>query len=142
MAARIDHLVVAARSLREGVRWCESTFGIAAGPGGAHPLMGTHNRLLKIATLEFPRAYFEIIAVDTHAKPTRPPGTHRWFDLDDAMLQAALARRGPRLVHFVAEVPDVDAAVQALAAAASIAAGARSLARHAGRPARLADHRP
>ena len=117
MAASIDHLVVAARSLQEGVNWCESTFGVAAGPGGAHPLMGTHNRLLKVATLEFPRTYVEIIAVDTHAKPTRPPGTHRWFDLDDAMLQADLARHGPRLVHFVVQVPDVDAAVKALAAA-------------------------
>ena len=115
MQARIDHLVIAAASLEEGVRWCEATFGIAPGPGGAHPLMGTHNRLMKVATLEFPRAYFEIIAIDPKARPTRPAGTHRWFDLDDAALQAGLASSGPRLVHFVAEVPDATAAVQALA---------------------------
>lgn len=116
MGASIDHLVVAASSLAEGVHWCESTFGVAPGPGGAHALMGTHNRLLKVATPEFPHAYFEIIAVNAQAKPTRPPGTHRWFDLDDATLQADLARNGPRLVHFVAQVPDADAAVKALAA--------------------------
>lgn len=115
MSARIDHLVIAARSLDEGVRWCEATFGIAPGPGGVHPLMGTHNRLMKIATEDFPRAYLEIIAIDPQQKPTRPAAMHRWFDLDDAVLQAKLARYGPRLVHFVAEVPDAGAALQALA---------------------------
>lgn len=115
MDARVDHLVIAARTLDEGVQWCEATFGIAPGPGGAHPLMGTHNRLMKIATTAFPRAYFEIIAIDPKATPTRPAGTHRWFDLDDAELQTELARGGPRLVHFVASVPDAGAAVQALA---------------------------
>lgn len=115
MSARIDHLVIAARSLDDGVAWCEATFGVAPGPGGVHPQMGTHNRLVKIATKAFPRAYLEIIAIDPQQKPTRPATFHRWFDLDDAELQATLARRGPRLVHFVVEVPDADAAVQALA---------------------------
>jgi hypothetical protein len=116
MNACIDHLVIAARSLDEGVQWCEATFGVAPGPGGAHPLMGTHNRLMKIAAPGFPRAYFEIIAIDPKARPQRPAGTHRWFDLDDGLLQAELARRGPRLAHVVASVPDAHAAVQALAA--------------------------
>ena len=114
MSARVDHLVIAARSLDEGVRWCEATFGVEPGPGGAHPLMATHNRLMKIATAAFPRTYLEIIAIDPKARPTRPGGARRWFDLDDAVLQAALARRGPRLVHFVAEVPDAVASVEAL----------------------------
>ena len=114
-AARIDHLVIAARSLDEGAQWCESTFGLLPGPGGVHPLMGTHNRLLKIASARFPRAYLEIIAIDPRQKPARPAAFHRWFDLDDPVLQATLARRGPQLVHVVAEVPDATAAVQALA---------------------------
>lgn len=114
MRARIDHLVIAARSLDEGVRWCEASFGVTPGPGGAHPLMGTHNRLMKVETAAFPHAYFEIIAIDPRAAPRRAAATRRWFDLDDAVLQAALARDGPRLVHFVAEVADASAAVQAL----------------------------
>ncbi len=116
-AARIDHLVIAASSLDEGVRWCQSTFGVAPGPGGTHPLMGTHNRLMKIASGGFPRCYFEIIAIDPQATPSRAAGSRRWFDLDDAALQAELARDGPRLVHFVAQVPDAAAAVKTLAAA-------------------------
>jgi hypothetical protein len=115
MPARIDHLVIAARSLEEGVQWCEASFGVVPGPGGTHPLMGTHNRLLKIASADFPRAYLEVIAIEPGRKPARPAAFHRWFDLDDPVLQAALARRGPRLVHFVAEVPDARAALQALA---------------------------
>ncbi len=115
MHARVDHLVIAARTLAEGVAWCEATLGVTPGPGGAHPLMGTHNRLLNIASEAFPQAYLEIIAIDPAATPTRAAGLHRWFDLDDAALQAGLANDGPRLVHFVARVPDAAAALHALA---------------------------
>ncbi len=114
MHARLDHLVIAAASLAEGVAWCEATLGVAPGPGGSHPLMGTHNRLLHIASDAFPSAYAEIIAVEPGRQPSRP-GTHRWFDLDDATLQAGLAQHGPRLIHCVARVPDASAASQALA---------------------------
>lgn len=116
--AQLDHLVVAARSLDEGVRWCEATLGVTPGPGGAHPLMGTHNRLLNIASAAFPGAYLEIIAIDPSKRPTRAAGLHRWFDLDDAALRAALAQDGPQLVHFVARVADVKRTLHALAAGA------------------------
>jgi hypothetical protein len=111
----VDHLVVMAASLGEGVAWCEARLGVTPGPGGAHPLMGTHNRLLRIGTPRFPRAYLEIVAIDPGATPTRPPPLRRWFDMDDDALRATLAS-GPRLGHFVASVPDVQAAVAALAA--------------------------
>ena len=114
MHAEVDHLVIAARSLAEGVAWCEATLGITPGPGGTHPLMGTHNRLLNVASEAYPKAYAEIIAIEPGKTPSRPK-TRRWFDLDDAALQAALAQHGPRLIHFVARVPDAHAAVQALA---------------------------
>jgi hypothetical protein len=73
--------------------------------------MGTHNRLLRIATVDYPRAYFEIIAVQPGRVPQR---AHRWFDLDDETVRDTLARSGPRLLHFVANVPDVRQAVGAL----------------------------
>jgi hypothetical protein len=114
MAARIDHLVVAAANLEEGAAWCEATLGVVPLAGGEHPLMGTHNRLLRIATVDYPRAYFEIIAVQPGRQPQR---AHRWFDLDQEALRDAVRREGPRLVHFVANVPDVRQAVEALKAA-------------------------
>jgi len=101
----LDHLVVAARSLDEGEAWCRRTLGVAPAPGGRHPMMGTHNRLLAIGTPHFPRSYLEIIAID----PLAPAPAHRrWFDLDDAGLQAQLAD-GPRLVHWVVRCDDIDA---------------------------------
>ena len=114
MHAEVDHLVIAATSLDEGVAWCEATLGVTPGPGGAHPLMGTHNRLLNVAGDAFPRAYAEIIAIEPGKQPSRP-GTRRWFDLDDTALQAGLAQHCPRLIHFVARVPDAAAATRALA---------------------------
>lgn len=109
---RVDHVVVAAATLAEGAAWCEATLGVAPGPGGAHPLFGTHNRLLKIATAAHPQAYLEIIAIDPAAPaPARP----RWFGLDDAALRSAL-RSGPRLLHVVVATSDLDADRSALAA--------------------------
>lgn len=74
--------------------------------------MGTHNRLLRIATPAFPQAYLEILAIDPDAPP---PGRKRWFDFDDAALQAAV-QQAPRLVHVVAAVDDIAAASEALQA--------------------------
>lgn len=116
MPAHVDHLVIAAANLEDGVRWCEAALGVTPGPGGAHPLMGTHNRLVSIAGGAFPRCYMEIIAVDPAQRPTRERHKHRWFDLDDSELRHALTQHGPRLIHFVARVPDVHATVHALAA--------------------------
>jgi Glyoxalase-like domain len=104
MSARLDHLIVAADTLAQGVAWCEATFGVTPGPGGRHALMGTHNRLLKISTEAFPDTYLEIISIDPDAPA---PGRPRWFELDRPALQAAL-RGGPRLIHAVARSTMLD----------------------------------
>ena len=109
MKTQIDHLVVMAASLEQGVQWCEDTLGISPGPGGEHEKYGTHNRLFKIATPQFPLAYFEIIAINPAAVIPKRDQVPRWFDMDDAALQKAVAQ-GPRLVHFVSSTEDVKAA--------------------------------
>jgi hypothetical protein len=111
----VDHLVVMAASLAQGVQWCEATLGITPGPGGEHLLMGTHNRLFNIGSPQFPCAYFEIMAINSAAVTTGPTRTRRWFDMDDAALHAQVTQHGPRLVHFVARVTDAAAGVAALA---------------------------
>lgn len=108
----VDHLVVAAHTLDLGVQWCEATLGVTPGPGGEHALMGTHNRVLRIATADYPRAYLEIIAINPAAPP---PGRSRWFDLDDPALQHQV-REQPRLVHFVARTTHAAAGLKALRA--------------------------
>ncbi|MCJ7800675.1 MAG: VOC family protein [Polaromonas sp.] len=115
LTAQLDHLVVAATSLAEGVHWCERVLGVTPGPGGEHALMGTHNRLITLATPAFPRAYLEIIAIHSGAYCARSMGARRWFDLDDRDLQLKLQQRGPQLVHWVARTAQAQAGVRALA---------------------------
>lgn len=104
MSVVLDHLVVVAATLQQGVAWCESTLGVTPGPGGKHVLMGTHNRLLKIATEAYPDAYLEIIAIDPEAPA---PKRVRWFAMDDPVQQASL-QTSPRLVHLVARSTMLD----------------------------------
>lgn len=101
MKTQIDHLVVAAHTLEQGVQWCEATLGITPEAGGEHSQFGTHNKLFKIATPAHPLAYFEIIAINPGAKGPANPHAKRWFDLDSPELRAAVAKE-PRLIHFVA----------------------------------------
>lgn len=111
MNTLLDHLVVIADSLTQGVAWCESTLGVTPGPGGQHPLMGTHNRLLRIDSPGWPRAYLEIIAVERDVQPLRAPPLRRWFDMDDTALLARVRAQGPQLLHWVART---DSLAQAL----------------------------
>ncbi len=115
MKTQIDHLVIVAKTLEHGVQWCEATMGITPGPGGEHAQFGTHNRLFKIATPTHPLAYLEIIAIDAGAARKSGATGKRWFDMDDAALQAAVADQ-PRLVHFVASTNDIQAGRSALRA--------------------------
>jgi hypothetical protein len=113
MKTQIDHVVVVAQSLEQGVQWCEANMGVTPSAGGEHAQYGTHNRLFKIATPSNPFAYFEIIAINPHAKASG--SGKRWFDMDDPPLQAAVAVE-PRLVHIVANTADIHAAREALRA--------------------------
>ena len=121
--AGLDHLVVAARTLDEGVQWCEATLGVKPGPGGEHALFGTHNRLLRLqseaadgqtrAADGEPPPYLEVIAINPAATPARAAPLKRWFDLDDETLQAQLEDNGPQLIHWVARVDRLDAVLAA-----------------------------
>ena len=132
LKTQIDHLVVVAKTLEQGVQWCEATLGITPNPGGEHAQFGTHNRLFKVATPGHPLAYLEIIAIDPGAKQANntpsaskneskntdaknKEAKKRWFDMDDATLQAAVAIE-PRLVHFVAQTDDIQGGRTALKA--------------------------
>ncbi len=108
MTAAFDHLVVGAATLDEAVAWCERTLRRTPDPGGAHPLFGTHNRLLRLDGCE--RAYLELIAVNPAARPTRAAPLKRWFDLDQPAMARRLAAHGPQAIHWVARVADIEAA--------------------------------
>jgi hypothetical protein len=105
VSAEVDHLVVVAATLDDGVRWCEETLGVTPGPGGRHDFMGTHNRLSGLSSPGFPDCYLEIIAIDPQAAA---PARRRWFGLDEPALQASLQAHGPRLIHWVARTTMLD----------------------------------
>jgi Glyoxalase-like domain len=112
MTSQIDHLVVLASTLDEGVAWCEDTLGITPAAGGEHEKYGTHNRLFKIASPKHPLAYFEIIAINPNA-PAPKGSVARWFDMDDKALQKTVDEE-PRLITFVASTDDIKSARHAL----------------------------
>ncbi len=86
MRLALDHIALAAETLEAGVAHAEAALGLPLAGGGAHALMGTHNRLLGLGDL-----YFEVIAID----PTAPKPPHpRWFDLDRF-------RGPPRLTNWI-----------------------------------------
>jgi glyoxalase-like protein len=101
----LDHLTVAALTLEEGVAHVERALGVVIPVGGAHPLMGTHNHLMRLGE----GVFLEVIAPDPAVTPQRP----RWFALDDPAMRASL-RSSPRLIHWVARVPDLGHALGTL----------------------------
>jgi hypothetical protein len=101
--AALDHLIVAAARLADGIDYVARLTGVTPRPGGKHVTMGTHNALLRLGD----RIYLEVLAIDPDAaKPARP----RWFDLDDAGLQAQLSER-PRLIAWAVRTDDIDGAI-------------------------------
>ena len=102
----LDHLVVAAATLAEGVAWVEERLGVTMGPGGKHAAMGTHNRLIALG----PGRFLEVIAIDPEAPP---PGRTRWLTLDAPATRARL-EKGPALIHWVVRTDDIVRAVAAI----------------------------
>jgi hypothetical protein len=103
--ATLDHLVVAAATLADGIEYVAEIAGVTPQPGGKHVAMGTHNALVRLSEGTF----LEIIAIDPEGtKPSRP----RWFDLDNIALQAELTER-PRLIHWVARTTGIERAAAA-----------------------------
>lgn len=105
MKADFDHVVIGAADLAADTARVEARLGASTASGGSHPLMATHNRLMRLGGQG---GYLEVIAVD----PTAPPPSRtRWYTLDDAGTAERLSLR-PRPLCWVASVTDIEIAVQ------------------------------
>jgi hypothetical protein len=92
---QLDHLTLVAPDLAGGADAVSRWLGVPLQPGGEHPRMGTHNRLLRLGEGRF----LEVIARNLAAPaPARP----RWFGLDRLAAGAP-----PRLATWVARTSDL-----------------------------------
>ena len=101
MTSQIDHLVLGAEDLSSATQALESDFGVPFDVGGAHPVMGTHNRLLRLQA-DF---YLEVIA----ANPTGLPQRTRWFSMDDPKTKLRLSQ-GVHPLCWLMQVEDIHEA--------------------------------
>lgn len=97
MMFALDHIAVSTTDLLMGTAEVERRLGVTLAPGGQHPRMGTHNRLLGLGS----DTYLEVIAIDPDATAPDHP---RWFDLDrfEGMT---------RLTNWIVATDDLDAAL-------------------------------
>jgi len=103
MQVTFDHLVIGAETLEQGIAFVKEHLGVEIPRGGSHPLMGTHNCLMKLSDTSF----FEIIAVNPEAEAVSQP---RWFGLDDPWVKKRLAE-SPQLLTWVVNTDDITAAL-------------------------------
>ena len=89
----LDHIVIAAQDLQQGVDYVRAQLGVEIPRGGKHQTMATHNHLMQLGN----DAYLEVIAIDKDGQAPRHP---RWFGLDSARMRAAI-RQQPQLITWV-----------------------------------------
>ena len=97
---KLDHLVVVASTVEQGIDYFSKTFGLNATAGGKHIAMGTYNAVMKLDK----DRYLEIIAIDPDGKT---PDWPRWFNLDSIELQKEIKDK-PRLITWVARTKNFE----------------------------------
>lgn len=98
---KLDHLIVIAPTLAEGVAHVRACLDVDVPFGQRHGYMGTYNHLVQLGDT----VYLEIVALDPDAKG---PGRARWFGLDDQQAVKAAWDAGRRLHGWVARTDTID----------------------------------
>lgn len=100
MINQLDHLTIITPSLELGRQFIQEKLGVEPQIGGEHPLMGTHNLLLKIGN----DLFLEVIAPNPNAPQ---PKRARWFGLD-----SIASSTQPQLCTWVVRTADIRHTLQ------------------------------
>jgi len=101
MKTKIDHIVIGAANLEQGAEYVKDLFGVEMPKGGEHPLMATHNLLMRLGG----DVFIEVISMNPDAPvPARP----RWYGLDDPQIFQSL-KRSPKLLTWVVNSNNISA---------------------------------
>lgn len=104
METKIDHLVIAARTLSQGVNYVKKILGVDMPYGGVHTKMGTHNHLMRLGK----DIFLEIIAINPDIEPPNRP---RWFGLDDPFIRRQIDTQ-PALLTWVVNTQNIQELIQ------------------------------
>ena len=104
MRTRIDHLVIGASSLEQGVAYVRETLGVDMPFGGVHLQMGTHNHLMPLGD----DVFLEIISINPDIDPPNAP---RWFGLDDPFIRRQIEKQ-PIFLTWVVNTQNIIAFIQ------------------------------
>jgi len=101
MNTKLDHIVIGASTLKQGVDYLENLLDVEIPQGGEHPSMGTHNHLMQLGN----ETFLEVIAINPDGPaPQRP----RWYGLDDPFVREKL-KQTPQLLTWVVNTDDICA---------------------------------
>lgn len=97
---KLDHIIIAATTLEEGVIYIKQMLGVDIPIGGRHEIMATHNHVMSLGD----GVYLELIATNTDMTLPKSP---RWFALDDPLVRMDL-QHGPRLLTWAVNSTDLE----------------------------------
>ena len=104
MQTRIDHLVIGADDLAQGIAYVKECLGVDMPYGGLHVKMGTHNHLMQLGD----NVFLEVIAINPG---TEPPENPRWYGLDDPFVRRQIKAQ-PALLTWVVNTKNIDEFLQ------------------------------
>jgi hypothetical protein len=100
-ADALDHVLLGAPTLEEGMAWLEERTGVRAIPGGSHPGLGTWNSLASLG----PARYIEIIAPDPAQRSVDTFYVPGLRDFKEPRIATWAARADDLLSRFTSDLP-------------------------------------
>ena len=101
----MDHLVIGAASLEQGVDYVADLLGVDIPFGGVHLKMGTHNHLMQLGN----NTFVEVIAMNDEIEP---PNSPRWYGLDDPFVRQQISVK-PALLTWVVNTKNIKQLIEA-----------------------------